>query len=431
MAGNSSLVGRRGDWTRLNKEVYKANIARRRRGASEAPSKKTRGDQEDDSWALIRVQMVRNAIGTLQLWEHLTAIIALTLMIIINKLQRMSADRKSSIPVFKRSVSSPATETVTTVMLSGQQSTLHTPSSNGGDVLSLPMQMPQAGTPGAPLFSGNNVSDFLIEFDSVCDDARLPDAARASRLPRYCYPEVGRYIKSLPEWEEGDWISLKKVMHKEWEGEDDFQHTRTLAFLEALKNKDREKIPVLELRQYCRQFKQSASYLRKKGQLNDYQASSWFLQGLPQFMANKVVRDKNLDPEKPEDMRFDDIYSYVLEQCDVTIKFHRMYKPGNTEAIEALVARVPARPVVVDPSSAEVWRPATLHVPPPPPRDHNVKRIEEKLTHQRDDDYETTLLDKMSKLSIRNIRAELARERQITANTQGFPSPGLGNSGAT
>jgi hypothetical protein len=139
MAGNSSLVGRRGDWTRLNKEVYKANIAQRRREASEASSKKTRGDQEDDSWALIRVQMVRNAIGTLQLWEHLTAIIALTLMIIINKLQRMSADRKSSIPVFKRSVSSPATETVTTVMLSGQQSTLHTPSLNGGDVLSLPM----------------------------------------------------------------------------------------------------------------------------------------------------------------------------------------------------------------------------------------------------------------------------------------------------
>jgi hypothetical protein len=40
---------------------------------------------------------------------------------------------------------------------------------------------------------------------------------------------------------------LKKVMRKEWEGEDDFQHTRTLAFLEALKNKDREKIPVLKL----------------------------------------------------------------------------------------------------------------------------------------------------------------------------------------
>jgi hypothetical protein len=78
---------------------------------------------------------------------------------------------------------------------------------------------------------------------------------------------------------------------------------------------------------------------------------------------------------------------------------------------------VPTRPVVMDPLSAEVWRPATLHIPPPPPRDHNVKKIEEKLTRQRDDDYETTLLDKMSKLSIRNIRAELARERQVAADT--------------
>jgi hypothetical protein len=93
---------------------------------------------------------------------------------------------------------------------------------------------------------------------------------------------------------------------------------------------------------------------------------------------------------------------------------------GNTEAIKALVARVPAWPVVVDPLSAEVWRPATLHVLPPPPRENNVKKIKEKLIHQRDDDYETTLLNKMSKLSIRNIRAELARERQITTNTQGW-----------
>jgi hypothetical protein len=146
-------------------------------------------------------------------------------------------------------------------------------------------------------------------------------------------------------------------------------------------------------------------------------------------MANKVVRDKNLNPEKPEDIRFDNIYLYVLKQYNITIKFHYIYKPGNTEAIKALVAKVPARPVIMDPLSAEVWRPVTLHIPPPLLRDHNVK-IKEKLTRQRDNDYETTLLDKMLKLSIRNIRAELVWERQVTANTQVFPSPGPGNRGA-
>jgi hypothetical protein len=62
-----------------------------------APSDKTRGNQEydDDSWTPVRIQIVRNVAVTLELWEHLTAIIALTLMIIINELQRMSADRKS------------------------------------------------------------------------------------------------------------------------------------------------------------------------------------------------------------------------------------------------------------------------------------------------------------------------------------------------
>ena len=96
-------------------------------------------------------------------------------------------------------------------------------------------------------------------------------------------------------------------------------------------------------------------------------------------MANKVVRDKNLDPERPEDMGFDGIYLHVLKQCDIATKFQRMYKPDNTEAIKALITRVPARPVVVDPLSTDVWRPAILHILPPPLRDHDVK-INEKLT---------------------------------------------------
>jgi hypothetical protein len=87
-----------------------------------------------------------------------------------------------------------------------------------------------------------------------------------------------------------------------------------------------------------------------------------------------------------------------------------MYKPDNTEAIKALIARVPARPVIMDPLSAGVWRPVALHILPPLLRDHNVRRAEGKPDLQRDNNYETALLNKMLKLSIRNIRAELARE---------------------
>jgi hypothetical protein len=103
--------------------VHKANTSQKRIAAPVAPSDKARGDQEydNDSWTPVRIQMVRNVVAALELWEHLTAIIALTLIIIINELERMSADRRSSIPVFKRSVSSPTLETVTTVMSSGHR----------------------------------------------------------------------------------------------------------------------------------------------------------------------------------------------------------------------------------------------------------------------------------------------------------------------
>jgi hypothetical protein len=139
------------------------------------------------------------------------------------------------------------------------------------------IQIPQPGTVGAPWFTGTNVSDFLSEFDSICDDAHLTETARASRVHRYCFPEISRYLKGIPEWEEGDWGALKLVLQREWEGSDEFQHTRTLAFLEVLKNQNREHLPTKDVRHYCRQFKQSATHLRKVEQISEYQAATWFL----------------------------------------------------------------------------------------------------------------------------------------------------------
>ena len=123
-------------------------------------------------------------------------------------------------------------------------------------------------------------------------------------------------------------------MQKEWEGYDDYQHTRTLAFLEVLKNQDREKSATSQIRQYCKQFKQSVIYLKKAEQISEYQASIWFLQGLKRTMASQVVCDLKIDMHKPSDMKFNDMYDCALRLCDHAEKFARVHRPQNRNAVE-------------------------------------------------------------------------------------------------
>jgi hypothetical protein len=420
-----------------------ANISRRRLPATTRKERDATGvPHKGRQQGRIGEQLTVCIIGTLQIWELLTTLIRRILQNQIDTQNAMSTGQKSLIPIIVRKRPTAAvalavetdteTDTETDAMNTASQAAVLTPSTQslGSQML---VQMPQPGTIGAPWFTGQNVSDFLSEFESICDDAHLTDAAKVARVPRYCFPEIGRYLKGIPEWEEGNWDALKAMMHKEWEGTDDFQHTRTLAFLEVLKNQNREHIPTQDIRHYCRQFKQSATYLRKIEQISEYQASTWFLQGLPRTIAAKVVRDRKLDIDKPGDMKLSDMYECVLQFCDESVKFQRMYKPNNTEEIEALIKRVPTRPVVLDPNSAEVWRPATLL--PGASQERLIARGSDQhqgghLSQQRDADYENILLDKMSKLSIRNIRAELARERG-NASGRGFPSPGPGNQAMT
>jgi hypothetical protein len=407
-----------------------ANISRRRLPVTEkekyddATGGQNRGKRQDR----ITSKLKECIIGILRIWKLLTTIIILALQEHIDVQYAMSIERKSSIPIIvrKRPTAVTASATDTETMETVPQTAVLTPSTQSGGSQAMLVQMPQPGTIGAPWFTGTNVSDFLSEFDSICDDAHLTDTARVSRVPRYCFPEIGRYLKGMPEWEDGDWDALKIVMQKEWEATDEFQHTRTLAFLEVLKNQNRENIPTNDIRHYCRQFKQSAAHLRKVEQISEYQASTWFLQGLPRAIAAKVVRDKKLDIKKPRDMKFNEMYACVIESCEEAETFQRMYKPNNADAMEALIKKIPTRPVVVDPNSTDVWRPATLL--PGASQERLINQPQgNQMTQQRDKDYEDMLLDKMSKLSIRNIRAELAREQGNNAGGQGFPSPGLGN----
>jgi hypothetical protein len=214
-----------------------ANTSRRRLPVDAQTDTDATGIRKKETKSVTQ-QLQDSITQTLYIWELIAVIIIQILQGYIRTRQVMQQERKSLIPIIVRnrlaSDAAPATNAGT--METGQQNATLTPSTQSGGSQPIQIQMPQPGTVGAPWFTGTNVSDFLSEFDSMCDDAHLTDAARITRVHRYCYPEISRYLKGIPEWEDGDWDTLKTVMRKEWEGTDDFQHTRTLTFLEVLKN---------------------------------------------------------------------------------------------------------------------------------------------------------------------------------------------------
>ena len=95
---------------------------------------------------------------------------------------------------------------------------------------------PKPGTPGAPFFTGKNVSEFIKTWENMCEDYRLSAADQHRKLPRYCDRLIRFKVETLPEYKAKDWQGLKKAMLKEYRKDDAEQQMETVSFLEAYKN---------------------------------------------------------------------------------------------------------------------------------------------------------------------------------------------------
>jgi hypothetical protein len=171
--------------------------------------------------------------------------------------------------------------------------------------------MPPRGTPGAPFFGGKNITEFIRQFDDLCDDYDVPRDQKVRRVLRFCSTEIEEYLRTEPIFTELDWEKAKTFMLEEWEKNDDDQRKRTLAFLEALKSKPRTGKD--DLKAYCRQYKVSSNWLVQLGQLSQYHQALWFVQGLPEFMMKKVVQKSRMNPKEPKTMDFEKLCTLVLE----------------------------------------------------------------------------------------------------------------------
>jgi hypothetical protein len=170
----------------------------------------------------------------------------------------------------------------------------------------------QPGTPGAPYFTGHNVTEFLRSYNAMCDDSGLSVTSKADRVDRYCEPSIGGYIRTIPEFNNQDWEELCRVLKKEYRKTDAYQQQRTLSYLQQLRAEQDK-----DVRQYCRLYKTTADYLLDKGQINACLAARQFLSGLPKKVFVRVVKQESVDFDEPQTLDFAKLYKKVVEYCEV------------------------------------------------------------------------------------------------------------------
>jgi hypothetical protein len=186
-------------------------------------------------------------------------------------------------------------------------------------------EMPIPGTQGVSFFSGRNVTEFLERYEDICDDARIIEADRIRRLPRYCDQIHAQIVKEMQGYVDKDWKKLADQLKEEFRSDDAFQVMTSMAYLQELKDKKRTMDD--NIRQYAREYTAASGVLMKKGQLTEYMRGAWFLHGLLEKMRNKIVTKRELRESKPEKVIFYELVkttNNLLEANDATEEFEKL-----------------------------------------------------------------------------------------------------------
>jgi hypothetical protein len=86
----------------------------------------------------------------------------------------------------------------------------YTPDTLSASVMRTLFALPRPGQSGALQFDGTNVTEFLEDWELVCEDYGLTPEQMCTRLPGYCTSSVKEVVKLLPGQTASNWETLKK-----------------------------------------------------------------------------------------------------------------------------------------------------------------------------------------------------------------------------
>ena len=205
--------------------------------------------------------------------------------------------------------------------------------------------MPCPTGPGAPLFTGADVTEFLKNWINLCTDHGLSDTERVKRLPMYCELFICDYIEHRPEYIQRDWEQLCKALKEEYRTTDSYQTCFSQNFLECYSSQVRQ-TPV-DWEHYCRVFGTVARRLLEKKEIDNYTAVLLFLRGLSYDMQEGVIEKASFKLSKPSTVNLDEALKVARDKIDfdrwtpkmdetLAMKSHKLYIPPSDRGIQYL-----------------------------------------------------------------------------------------------
>jgi hypothetical protein len=215
--------------------------------------------------------------------------------------------------------------------------------------------MPRPGQSGSlDVFTGQNASDYLDEFNVECELYRVDPKQRVLLFPHYCISTIKDVVKLLPGYDGQVWDELQKEIKKlYWAGD---HPKNTVTALNAL-IRTSNSIP---LSVFVLKFSSITEVLVSKGTLSDIDRFAKLLEGLDEKMRNKVIKLctqkgwRVTDQDTGDKPKFDDIKAFLeaeartAERVAVYEKENAIRGPSDSKPPEKLIS--PATTAVASPA---------------------------------------------------------------------------------
>src|SRR5947207_10305615 len=145
--------------------------------------------------------------------------------------------------------------------------------------------MPRPGQSGVLHFDGNNISEFLDDWNLECDDYGYDDEKKCTHLPTYCKKTIKDIVKLLPGYVSKNWAVLQADLKGLY-----WQHDRpknTTAALDQLIHDTQA--GAIDLNVYVLQYSTISDKLVSQGALSALDRVNRLLDGLSNDHRTKVL----------------------------------------------------------------------------------------------------------------------------------------------
>lgn len=195
------------------------------------------------------------------------------------------------------------------------------------------MNMPLAGTPGAPLFKGPNVSRFTKVVEGLFRrHFVISDREKLDYLADYCSDSISIWLTSLVEFDLGLYEKVVERLKSEYAGQDEMLKKFNLHWLQKYKEITRD--DPSDLHDFLRTFHFVSENMIKRKLMSPYLRAAWLLEGLPEFLQIKLIEDLCLDLNKEDSMNYERIRSAVQSFLRLNKTFQ--YVRSGTSARDVL-----------------------------------------------------------------------------------------------